>query len=91
VLYAAGKLDPDGASGAIARSERRRHESMGWLAGRLQEDGHLRADITPERAAHLVWLLASFDAYVLLASGRGLGPDDVAQILIDAAERALLR
>ena len=90
-LYAAGKLDPDGAGGAIARSERRRHESMGWVAGRLQEEGHLRADITPERAAHLVWLLASFDAYDLLASGRGLGPDDVAQILIDAAERALLR
>ena len=64
---------------------------MGWLAGRLQEEGHLRASITPERAAHLVWLLASFDAYDLLASGRALEPDDVARVLIDAAERALLR
>jgi AcrR family transcriptional regulator len=90
VLYAAGKLDPDGAGGAIARSERRRHESMGWVAERLRDEGRLREDITPEHAAHVIWLLASFDAYDLLATGRGLQPDDVAELLVDAAERALL-
>jgi AcrR family transcriptional regulator len=91
VLYAAGKLDPDGAGGAIARSEQRRHESMDWVADRLREEGHLGADITSERAAHVIWLLASFDAYDLLAAGRGLQPEEVAQVLVDAAERALLR
>jgi AcrR family transcriptional regulator len=90
VLYAAGKLDPAGAGGAIARSERRRHESMGWVANRLREENHLRSDLTPERAAHVIWLLASFDAFDLLATGRGLEPDDVTELLIDAAERALL-
>jgi AcrR family transcriptional regulator len=90
VLYAAGKLDPQGAGHAIARSERRRHESMGWLADRLRDEGHLRPDLTVEHAAHLIWLLASFDAYDLLAAGRGLGSDEVIEILTDAAEHALL-
>ena len=90
VLYAAGKLDPDGAGRAIARSERRRYESMGWLAGRLHDASLLRPDLTPEGAAHVIWLLASFDAYDSLASGRGLGPDEITEILADTAEHALL-
>jgi AcrR family transcriptional regulator len=89
VLYAAGKLDPDGAGRAIARSERRRYQSMGWLADRLREQNHLRRDITPEHAAHVIWLLASFDAYDLLR-GRGLAPEEVTQILIDTGEHTLL-
>jgi hypothetical protein len=63
---------------------------MGWVANRLREENHLRSDLTPERAAHVIWLLASFDAFDLLATGRGLEPDDVTELLIDAAERALL-
>ena len=90
VLYAAGKLDPDGAGRAIAGSERRRYESMGWLANRLHEQNYLRADVTPERAAHVIWLLASFDAYDLLATGRGLDADEVTEMLTDTGERALL-
>jgi AcrR family transcriptional regulator len=90
VLYATGKLDPDGAGRAIARSERRRFESMGWLANRLHEENHLRADVAPDYAAHVIWLLASFDAYDLLAAGRGLDADEVSHILTETAERALL-
>jgi AcrR family transcriptional regulator len=89
VLYAAGKLDPDGAGRAIARSERRRYESMGWLADRLAEQDQLSPDVPPERAAHVIWLLASFDAYDLLVA-RGLEPEDVTRILTETAERALL-
>ena len=89
VLYAAGKLDPDGAGRAIARSERRRYESMGWVADRLHEQKQLRSDLSPERAAHVIWLLASFDAYDLLAA-RGLEPEEVTRILTDTAEGALL-
>jgi AcrR family transcriptional regulator len=91
VLYATGKLDPEGAGRAIARSERRRFESMGWLADRLHERRQLRPDISPEHAAHVIWLLASFDAYDQLAAGRGLGPDEVIEILTRTAEHALLR
>jgi len=90
VLYATGKLDPDGAGRAIARGEQKRSDSMGWVADRLHEQGHLRRDVTPADAAHTIWLLASFDAYDLLASGRELRPDDVARILRETAERALL-
>jgi AcrR family transcriptional regulator len=91
VLYATGKLDPEGAGRAIARSERRRFESMGWLADRLHERRQLRPDLSPEHAAHVIWLLASFDAYDQLAAGRGLGPDEVIETLTRTAEHALLR
>jgi AcrR family transcriptional regulator len=90
VLYRTGKLDPEGAGRAIARSEARRSASMRWLADRLRDEGHLRPDVTPEHAAHLIWLLASFDAYDALASGRGLGADAVVHVLVDTAENALL-
>jgi AcrR family transcriptional regulator len=91
VLYATGKLDPDGAGRAIARSERRRHKSMGWLANRLHEQRRLRAGVTPDHAAHVIWLLASFDAYDQLAAGRGLDPEQVVHLLTQTAEHALLR
>ena len=91
VLYATGRLDPEGAGRAIARSERRRSKSMNWLADRLAEQRHLRRDVTPADAGHLIWLLASFEAYDLLASGRGLDTDDVVDVLTGTAERALLK
>ena len=91
VLYATGKLDPDGAGRAIARSERRRFQSMGWLANRLHEQERLRSDITPDHAAHVIWLLASFDAYDQLAAGRGLDPEEVTRLLTRTAEHTLLR
>jgi AcrR family transcriptional regulator len=90
VLYATAKLDPGGAGRAIARGEQKRFDSMGWLAERLHEQKHLRRDVTPGDAAHTIWVLASFDAYDLLAAGRNLEPDDVARILRETAERALL-
>jgi hypothetical protein len=43
----------------------------------------------PERAAHVIWLLASFDAYDLLAA-RELKPEEVTRILTETAEGALL-
>jgi AcrR family transcriptional regulator len=91
VLYATGKLAAEGAGRAVASSEAKRFEGMGWLAGRLREQGHLREDVTVDGAAHLIWLLTSFDAYDLLASGRGLDVAEVVRILIETAERALLR
>ena len=91
VLYATGKLDPDGAGRAIANSEAKRLEGMDWLAGRLSEEGHLRDGVTVADAAHLLWVLAGFDAYDLLARGRRLAVEDVVRILVETAERALLR
>jgi AcrR family transcriptional regulator len=90
ILNSMAKLDPDGVGQALARSERRRGASMAWLAGRLAQQGLLRPGVTPDHAAHVIWVLASFDAYDLLATGRELPPQATADILIDTAEHALL-
>jgi AcrR family transcriptional regulator len=90
VLNAMAKLDPDGVGQALANSEERRAASMTWLGGRLAEQGQLRTDVSVEEAAHVIWMLAGFDAYDLLATGRGLGPTEVTAILVGIAERTLL-
>ncbi len=64
---------------------------MGWLADRLEEQNHLRPDVTADHAAQVVWLLASFDAYDLLASGRGRDAEAVIDVLTETAAHALLR
>ena len=90
VLNSMSKLDPDGVGQALARSEAKRAKSMGWLAGRLSEQGALRPGITQERAADVIWLLASFEAYDSLVSGRGLSPRAAAGLLVETAAQALL-
>jgi hypothetical protein len=64
---------------------------MAYLAQRLSEQGVLRADVTVDQAADMLWLLTSFDAFDLLYTGRGLTVDGVAQTLITLAERSLCR
>ena len=73
----------------MSRVEQQRAAGMSRLAGRLAEQQLLRPDVTAERAADVIWLLASFDAFDLPQS-RGLSPDEVAEILVTAAERTLL-
>ena len=90
VLFAMGKLDPDGVGQTIAVTEGTRARGMAWIAQRLADEGELRPGLTAERAAHVIWVLASFDAYDLLATGRGLGADEIAAIVVETAENALL-
>jgi AcrR family transcriptional regulator len=90
VLYSLAKLDPDGAGRALASGEARRAAGMDWLAGRLAEQGVLRPDVTEDQAARVIWILASFDAYDLLATGRRVSPEAAAELLIETAEHALL-
>ena len=47
---------------------------MASLAQRLADRGELRRGVSVETAANLLWILTSFDAYDLLATGRGLSP-----------------
>jgi AcrR family transcriptional regulator len=91
VLYSMASLDPDAVGGAIQRAEERRAGGMRYLAGQLEEQGLLRDRVSPEAAAHLMWVLTSFDGFDLLYAGRGMSADEVAQTFIDTAERALLR
>jgi AcrR family transcriptional regulator len=90
VLHSMAKLDPDGVGQALSRSERKRAASMDWLAGRLAQQGLLRPGVTPDHAAHVIWLLASFDAFDSLATGRRLPPQATANVLVATAEHALL-
>jgi AcrR family transcriptional regulator len=90
-LHCMEKLDADAVGGAIARIEAQRAEGMRWLAGELRKAGELRDGVSAARAAHVLWIAASFDAFDLLHSGRGLPPDQIAEILVEGAERAICR
>jgi AcrR family transcriptional regulator len=90
VLASMAKLDPEGVGQAIARREDQRSRGVARLARRLDEQGHLRPDLTVPRATAVIWLLAAFDAYDALATGQGLAPSKITDILIDTAENALL-
>ena len=91
VLYSMSALDPDAVGGAIQREDENRAGGMTYLAKRLAEQNVLRADVTAEQAADLLWILTSFDTFDLLYTGRGMSADEVADVLITTAERTLWR
>ena len=90
ILRSMAKLDPDGVGQAIARAENERSRGVARQAARLHEQETLRPGLTVERATTVIWLLAGFDAYDALASGQGLSPEEIANVLVDVAESALL-
>jgi AcrR family transcriptional regulator len=91
VLFSMATVDPDAAAGAVQRGEQRRSDGMAYLARRLAEQGRLRPDLSVDDAAHILWLMTSFDAFDLLYTGRGLPVDEVARLLVAAAESAVCR
>ena len=88
-LVSMAQLDPDAVGGTIQRADRNRAAGMASLAGRLEEQHKLQPGVSAEAAANLLWILTSFDAYDLLATGRGLSADAAADLLIETAERTL--
>ena len=90
-LFSMAQLDPEAVGGAIEGIEKDRAGGVAHLARRLAEQGALRPDVSADEAAHLLWLLASFDSFDQLYTGRDLSVDDVARVLVDAAERSLCR
>jgi AcrR family transcriptional regulator len=91
VLYSMAQLDANAVGGAVERLEAGRAEGMKRLAERLAAQDLLRPDITPEDAAHMLWLLSSFDAFDVLFTGRGLALDAVVEVMTVMAERSLYR
>jgi AcrR family transcriptional regulator len=89
-LYARVRVDPDALAGAGRQLEADRKGGNEYLAQRLHDQGRLRPDVTVAEAADVLWVLASFDAFDLLFTDRGLSSAQVAQRLISTAERALL-
>jgi AcrR family transcriptional regulator len=90
-LYSMSLLDEEAVGDAIRRSEANRSRGMQRLAGLLDEQGHLRDGLTAADAAHLLWVQTSFDAFDLLYTGRELPLDEVIRLLVEGAERAVLR
>lgn len=90
VLHSMEALDSEAVGGTIRRIEERRAEGMAWAARRLREQGYLRPGVSANEAAHIMWIQASFDAFDLLYTGRGLPAKKVADLLVAIAERSLL-
>ena len=67
-----------------------RSGGMAHLAQRLAGDGLLRADVTVDEAADVLWMLCSFECFDLLYTDRGLDIDDTINTLITTVERTLL-
>ena len=90
-IYSMAQLDAEAVGGSVQKLEQGRAIGAASRARRLAEQGALGPDITEEQAAHLLWLLTSFDAFDVLYTGRSLPAEQVAAILIATAERALCR
>jgi AcrR family transcriptional regulator len=91
VLVSMSQVEASDLGAAVRRVERDRAGGMAFLAQRLAEQDLLRPDVSQEEAAHLLWLLTSFDGFDLLYTGRGLSADEVAGLLIATAERSLCK
>ena len=61
------------------------------MAQRLHDQGHLRAGLTVDEAADILWTITSFDAFDQLYTGRSLSEEQVAARLVAMAEGALFR
>lgn len=87
-LILLSEVDPDAAA-PLARSNADRATGMQSLAGRLAGQRRLRAGLSTTEAARVLGLLTSFAAFDELTA-QGLGPDDVAELLIGVARTAVL-
>jgi AcrR family transcriptional regulator len=90
-LFSMSALDPDSVGGSIRRKEANRAGGMRYVAQRLADQHLLRPDVTAEQAADLLWMLTSFASFDALYTDRRMPADNVADLLIDTAERSLCR
>ena len=88
-VFAMTRLDPDAVGGAVERIEARRAEGMTWASRRLARQKQLKPGMSANRAAHLLWLVTSFDAFDLLYTGRGLAARETGLILAGTFENAV--
>jgi len=88
-IYSMWTLDPDALRGAFETVERGRAEGQERLAERLHDEGRLRAGVSVEEAADVLWIVSSFETFDQLYTGRGLDEDAVAARLAMMAEQAL--
>jgi AcrR family transcriptional regulator len=68
----------------------RRATNMRQFAANLRGTGELRADLTDDDVADIVWSMNGTEYWVLLVGDRGWSPERFAAYLIDAWSRLLL-
>lgn len=90
-LYSMAQLDPDSVGGGVQKMENERRGGMAHVVNRLAEDGALKDGMGVDRAADMLWMICSFDAFDQLYTGRRLSAEDTIQILIETAEAAVCR
>jgi AcrR family transcriptional regulator len=88
-LHSMAQLDERAVGGAVHRWEAERGAAMARIARQLDEQGHLRSEISVTEAEQTLWVLTSFEAFDLLFTGKGLTTDAVSDLLVASAERAL--
>ncbi|MBO3744785.1 TetR/AcrR family transcriptional regulator [Streptosporangiaceae bacterium NEAU-GS5] len=76
---------------AVRRNEREREGGMRHLAQRLADQDLLKPGVTAGEAADVLYVIASFEAFDLLFTGRGLSADEAGDRLVAMAEGALMR
>ena len=62
---------------------------MRRLARRLSEQGYLADGMSQAAAAHVLWVMTSFESFDALHTGRGLSVTRSAELLVEMAERAV--
>ena len=83
------RIDPEAAV-PVERSDRDRQAGMDDLGRRLEAAGRLRDGVTPERAAQVLSVLTTFQAWDELTTQRGLGADAVAAVLLSVVRAAVI-
>ncbi|QNE21536.1 TetR/AcrR family transcriptional regulator [Kribbella qitaiheensis] len=90
VLYSMAQLDPEAVGGAIQRMGEARAAGIAHHTDRLAEQNALRTGVTAAEAANLLWAVTGFEFFDQLYTGRALPSDQVADLMIAAAERLVL-
>lgn len=89
-LFAMTRLDAEAVGGAVDRIEAYRADGMAWASRRLARQKQLRPGVSASTAAHVLWIVAGFDAFDALYTGRGLSAKRTARILAETFEGAVL-
>jgi AcrR family transcriptional regulator len=89
-LFTAAAVEPDLAA-AVAEGQRRHRDGARLTAARIAGLGGLRAGLAPDRAAALIAIATTHEAWRELRAAYQLSWDDAEALLCDMLGRALLR
>ena len=88
-LFAAAAVEPD-LTAAVAEGQRRHRDGARLAVARITELGGLRGDLAPDRAAALIAIATTHQAWRELRDAYGLSWDHAEALLRDMLGRAVL-